>query len=590
MTGDQWLVLGVLTGVVILFVFDRLRPDIVALLTLVVLVLTGLLTPTQAFMGFASPAVVTVWAVFIISGALLKSGLADVMARRILRITGEDVFRLQVVVMMAVGGMSAFMNNIGAVAILMPPVMSVSKKIKVSPSKLLMPMAFAALLGGNMTLIGTPPNLLAAEILSRSGDIEPFGFFDFFPMGISSLVLGIIYMVFWGYRLLPDHGLAGGPGGLTPADSIVTEVRVKDRSPLLGQTIRESAIENTYGLHIIQIRHLGQEIDPRGEHRLRVGDVLLVEGVREHIIEAGEVENLRLFRGWERAGSDPKELNIAEITLAPHSRREGQSLKEMDFRNRYGLSVLSIRRDGELYNTQLGDMPLQIGDDVFVEGPLDRIRVLHENPNFMVLDTSPLEFKKPEKIPIVLLILAVTLFSITIGWVDAATGMLLGAVAMVLSRAISMEDAYRSIDWQAVFLIAGLLPLGMAMEGTGTAAYLAQTVVKGIGQFGPLAILGGLFVLTALLTSFISNAATTVLMVPIAIAIAQSQGIDPRSLVMGVVLAASTSFMTPVGHQVNVIIMGPGNYRFNDYLRVGAGLNLLILLLTLLVLPLIWPF
>lgn len=590
MSNDQWLVLVILSGVVTLFVLDRFRPDIVALLTLVVLILTGLLTPADAFLGFASPAVVTVWAVFIISGALLQSGLADLMARRILKITGHNVFRLQLVVMIVVGGLSAFMNNIGAVAILMPPVVSVCRKIGVSPSKLLMPMAFAALLGGNMTLIGTPPNLLAAEILSRSTTVDSFEFFDFFPMGFASLVVGIIYMVFWGYRLLPDHGPGQNPSRDEETNSIVTEVRVKERSPLLGQTIDESQFENTYGLHVIQIRHLGQEIDPHSEYRLRVGDVLLVEGIREQIVDAGEAENLRLFRGWERADSDPKALNIAEITLAPHSRREGQSLKEMDFRNRYGLSVLSIRRDGELYNTQLGDIPLQIGDDVFVEGPLNRIQVLHENPNFMILDTSPLEFKKPEKIPIVLLILAITLFSITIGWVDAATGMLLGAVAMVLSRTISMEDAYRSIDWQAVFLIAGLLPLGMAMETTGTAEFLARKVVEGIGQYGPLAILGGLFVLTSLLTSFISNAATTVLMVPIAIAIAQSQGIDPRALVMGVVLAASTSFMTPVGHQVNVIIMGPGNYRFNDYLRVGAGLNVLMLLLTLLILPLVWPF
>lgn len=589
MSYEQWLVLGTLVVAVVLFVIDRLRADIIALIVLVTIVLTGLLTPAEAFAGFASPAVVTVWAVFIISGALLRSGVADLLGDQILKVAGRDVLRLQLVVMLVVGGMSAFMNNIGAVAILMPAVVAISKKIELAPSKMLMPMAFAALLGGNMTLIGTPPNILATEILARSAGIEPFGFFDFFPLGFSSLVVGVLYMTYLGNRLLPER-FSGSPIKGQTADQIVTEVRVRDRSPILGQTLPESELEQKYQLQVIQIRHMGQEIDPQSDYRLRAGDVLLLEGEPEKIVEAGKNEKLRIFRGWERAETDPKELTLAEITLAPHSRREGQTLKDMNFRNRYGLSVVSIQHDGDVHTTHLGDIPLQIGDDVMVEGPLDRIEVLHENPNFLILDTSPLELKKTEKIPVVLGILGVTLLAITMSLIDTATGMLVGAIAMVLSKVISMEDAYRSIDWQAVFLIAGLLPLGMAMENTGTAAYLAQRVVDVLGVYGPLAVLGGLFILTSLLTSFISNAATTVLMVPIAIAIAHSQGIDPRSLVMGVVLAASTSFMTPVGHQVNVIIMGPGNYRFIDFVRVGALLNLLILILALTILPLIWPF
>ncbi len=588
MESDQWLVLFILAAAVILFIIDRIRVDIVALLTLVSLVLTGLLTPAQAFSGFASPAVVTVWAVFIISGALYHSGVADLLAEFILRRAGSSPRRLMLIIMVVVGFLSAFMNNIGAVAILMPAVIAICRQVKISPSKMLMPMAFAALLGGNMTLIGTPPNILAADILDRYSAIETFQFFDYFPVGIVSLVAGIIYMVFFGWKILPDREPMASH---FPVREYVTEARVRDDSPWVDKSVVETEASDRFDINILQIRHKGQEIEPETNYRLCEGDVLLMEGHLNDIVEVSRRARLRLLQDWGHDDNEhPQNLALAEIALTPASRREGQTLKDMDFRNRYGLSVLAIRHKGREYTSYLGEVPLTLGDELLVQGPKDRILVLHENPNFLVLDTSPLDLKRTEKIPLVLGILVIVLSAITARWIDPATALLVGALAMVLTGVLTMEDAYRAIDWQAVFLIAGLLPLGAAMEATGTARFLAMEIILLLGGWGNLAVLGGLFILTSILTSFISNAATTVLMVPIAISAALSLEVDPRPLVMATVLAASTSFMTPVGHQVNVIILGPGDYRFGDYTRVGIGLTFMVFLVTIFFLPLVWPF
>lgn len=593
MTADNWLVLAILAAAVVLFTTDRLRVDVVALLVLASLVLTGLLTPAEAFSGFASPAVVTVWAVFIISGGLFYSGVADRLARAMLRLAGTSALRLLIVLMITVGVMSAFMNNIGAVAILLPAVVALSRQLHIAPSRLLMPLAFAALLGGNMTLIGTPPNILASAILQEYGGVEPFAFFDFLPMGLIVLVAGILYMVLIGRHLLPERNPSGDLANEYPVREYLTEVGVGEASPLVGRSVSETRFGESYDLNVVEVRSNGRVLGPSTEHRLAPGDVLLLEGAADEILALSKGQDLRPIPSWSGAQwhpeDNPRDLQLAEITLAPHSQHDGHTLKELNFRARYGLSVLAMRHNGESLATHLGDVPLSFGDSLLLQGAPQKLNLLRSDPNFLVLDTPQIEQRRTEKATLAILVLLSVLAVVTTGWLDVSVAMLLGAVAMVIGGVLTMDEAYQAIDWQSVFLIAGMLPLGVAMETSGTARLLADQIVGLVGAWGPLAVLGGIFVLTALLTEVISNAAATVLVVPIAIDAAFGLNVNPQTFVMATVIAASTSFLMPVGHQVNVIIYGPGGYKFTDYTRVGIGLNLLILLLVLTVLPLVWP-
>ena len=594
MTIDQISVLGILVLAIGLFISDRVRVDLVALLVLLALVLTGLLTPEAAFAGFASPAVITVWAVFIISGAMFYSGVADLLAQQMLRLAGNNPTRLLIVIMITAGVMSAFMNNIGAVAILLPAVVSIGRSLRIAPSKLLMPLAFAALLGGNMTLIGTPPNILATTILQDYGGVEPFQFFDFLPMGIVVLVAGIIYMVVAGRHLLPERQSGDELVDAYPVRGYVTEMRVGEKSPLVGKTVKQSRFGERYDLSILRVRQESGEMgSPTAERPLQAGDVLLIEGPLQDILTMARTQGLQLVQEWQSQKWHPnlktEGMQLVEITLSPQSSLTGQTLKQMGFRAQFSLSVLAIRHNGKSLTDHLGDVPIEFGDALLVQGSPNKFSLLRKNSNFLILDTPPIELRRTEKAAVALLVLLGVLLSATFGWLGVATTMVLGAVLMVLSGVLTMDEAYRAIDWQSVFLIAGMLPLGIAMEETGTARLLADQLVQFMGNLGPVAVLGGVFILTALLTEVISNAASAVLMVPIAIDAAFGLNAAPEPFVMATVLAASTSFLMPVGHQVNVIIYGPGGYRFSDYARVGVWLNLIILALVLTVLPLIWP-
>jgi di/tricarboxylate transporter len=590
------MVLAILAAAVVLFVSERLRVDVVAMMVLVALVLAGQVTVEEAFSGFASPAVITVWAVFIVSGGLTRSGVADVIARQVVRLAGPNQVRLTVLIMVAVGVMSAFMNNIGAVAILLPAVMSVARETDIAPSKLLIPLAWASLMGGNMTMIGTPPNILASSILESYGNIEPFSFFDFTPMGIVVLGAGILYMVLVGRHLLPKRMPGGELADSYPVQEYLTEVRVADDSPLLGKTVREADLEQRYGLNVVHI-HLccqeGETVPAMTEHRLQAGDELHVEAAAEAILASGQTLGLvpvpdRAIQPWERE-PDRTAFELAEVVLSPSSTLRGKTLRQIDFRSRFGLAVLAIRHQGRTLFERLGDVPLEFGDSLLIQGPVDKISLLRREQDFLLLDLPPVETRRRHKAPVAIAILLGVLVVVTAGWLHVSAAMFIGALLMVLSGTLTMDEAYDSIEWKSVFLIAGMLPLGLAMENSGTARLLADQIVDLVGNWGPVAVMMGIFVLTGLLTEVMSNAAATVLAVPIAIDAALSLGADPHAFVMAIVIAASTSFLMPIGHQVNVLVFGPGGYRFFDYTRVGVWLNLILLILTALILPLIWP-
>jgi di/tricarboxylate transporter len=596
LTVENILILSILAGAIILFVTEKLRVDVVAMIVLAALVLTGLITSEEAFSGFASPAVVTVWAVFIVSGGLTRSGVADSIARFLVRIAGKNPARLTVIIMLGVGLMSAFMNNIGAVAILMPAVVSVARETKTAPSKLLIPLAWASLMGGNMTMIGTPPNILASGILETYGGLEPFKFFDFLPMGVAVLTAGTLYMVFFGRKLLPDNLSGSELAENYQIQDYMTEFRVEEGSSLIGQTVKEADLDNRFGLNVIHI-HIccqdSQTASPISDHRLEVGDEIHVEAKPEAILEAQQALRLipvpdRDIQSWER---DPSRqaYELAEITLAPNSRLNGKTFSDIDFRSRWGLSILALRHHNEMLFSRLGDVPLSFGDSILVQGSVDQINKLRSSRNFLLLDMPQPEIRKLSKAPIAVLILLGVLGVVSTGLLHVSVAMFIGALLMVLSGTLTMEQAYRSIEWKSVFLIAGMLPLGLAMENTGTAQLLADQIINLIGGWGELAVLMGIFIMTGFLTEVMSNAAATVLAVPIAIDAALRIGANPHAFVMAIVIAASTSFLMPIGHQVNVLVYGPGGYQFFDYTKVGIWLNLILMVLTALLLPVIWP-
>jgi len=593
MTAEILTVLVILGVAIVLFVSERLRVDLVAMLVLIALSLTGLVTAEEAFSGFSSPAVITVWSVYIVSGALFRTGVADMLARFMLRIAGNSYIRILVVIMVTIGVMSSFMNNIGAVAILLPAVISVARRINIAPSKLLIPMAFTSLLGGKMTLIGTPPNILATSIMESYGGLEPFRFFDFTPMGALVLLTGILYFVFIGRHLLPDRAPGGDLSQVYQLRDYISEVRVRDSSPLHGQTLTETQLGEQYDLTVLQIRRIDQPpLNPTPDRRLRSGDVLLIEGPSDNLLRASEALGLEPLADWkfdEQEQGPRQEQVMVEVTLSPQSNLKGRTLKQVEFRSRFGLNVLAIQHQGKALVSQLADIPLEFGDALLIRGPRTRIDQLRGDREFLVLDTPPLEIRRLDKAPLAVLILLGVLIVVSTRLLHVSTAMLIGAMLMVLLGVLNMDEAYQAIEWKSVFLIAGMLPMGIAMQTSGTAWFIADGIVNLVGDWGTLAVLMGIFLMTALTTEVMSNAAATVLVTPIAIDAARSLGANPQTFVMAVVIAAATSFLMPIGHQANVLVFGPGGYRFFDYTRVGVWLNIIIFIVVAIFLPLVWP-
>ena len=776
---DIALVITILVIALVLFVTEALRMDIVALLVVGALTITGLVTPTEAVAGFSNEAVITLWAMFIISEGLLRTGVGDLIGRYVMRISGRNEAALVAVIMLASGGLSAFMNNIGVAVLMLPVVMGLARRARVPPSRLLMPLSFGCLLGGLTTQIGTPPNLLVSAALAEQTPYR-FELFDFMPVGVAALLAGVLFFVLLSRRLLPSNE-AGEFSGIRSQRNLralyglrnfMFTVSLGETSTLAGRTLAESRIA-ALGLVVIAIER-GRRILrlPSRQTALKAGDRMLVQGRREHIeelrawqtvIDKGEsapanlpmTEHLRmvevrvaqgsplindpvnrqelqvktrglaialrrggrvrraglsryplragdylllqglvntadlarrmgdfddvaelgertvedLYRPDERlislrvpAGSplvgaafartrlagalefrllaimrgeevrfipDPEEvfleddrlllqtrsedletlqavqelqieeemtpaLNLyasdrlatGEVTLAPLSRLGGRAAAEMGFKEKYGLELVAIQRGGETLHTDLQTERLNFGDALLLVGPRENLRRLVRDPSF--IEVTPFVPRRPRKRYAGLVMIAVVAAVLT-GWLPISIAALIGATLMVLIRCLSMEDAYRAIDWRAVFLIAGMLPLGTALDHTGAARLLAGTAVDLLGNLGPWYVIGGLYLVTALATMIVPTAALVVLMSPVVLSASASLGIAPATAMMAMAMAASASFTSPISHPANILIMGPGNYRFADYIKAGVPLTLLVFLVVMLLLPVFWP-
>ncbi len=589
---DALLVLAILILAILLFAGNWIRIDLVSLMILLALGISGLVSPAEAFSGFSNPAVITVAAMFVISAGLTHTGALRPMTTRLLKISGQDEVRMVFTLLLTSAFFSAFINNIGATALLMPLAIEMGQKGNVSPSKLLIPLAFGSLFGGICTLIGTPPNLLAnALLLQHTG--ERFTMFEFTPLGVLLLVVGTLYMIGIGRRLLPERK----SGTLTTAYQVkayIAEVEVLPGSKVANKTIAASLLEENHQLAIRAILRGRRKFPfPHRNRKILEGDILFVEGSPKSILALHSSEGLQVVPEKEYP-KDPlrerEDVMVIEASLTPTSEMAGKTLREVKFADTYGLTVLAIWRSGAPVVRKVDHVILRFGDVLLLQGTREHVVHLGQSHGFLLLgdiETSPY---RPHRGPASIGVLAGAVLLATFGILPIMLSATLGALLLVLIRCLTIKEAYESIDWSIILLIAGTLPLGIAMEKSGLAAHLAEILIGFAGDFGPWTVLSLLILLTMVLTAIMSNAATVVLLAPIAFSTAQHLAVNPKPFFMGIALAASMCFISPVGHQSNALVMGPGGYRFFDYTRVGTGLNLLCWVLTSLLIPLLFPF
>jgi di/tricarboxylate transporter len=784
MTFDIALTLGILLVAIIIFVTEFIRPDLVALLILVILVITGLVTPNESISGFSNPAVITIWAVFILSAGLARTGVASKLGEQVLRVAGAGENRLISVLMTSTAVLSAFMNNIGVAAMFLPVTVDIARRTKQAASRLLMPMAYGSLLGGMLVLIGTASNLVVSDFLREAG-MQPLGLFDFTPIGVVILITVVVYMNLIGKRLLPYHktpqplsAAAGALGGrdfrsLYGLEERLAMLIIPEDSPLAGKTIEESRIGKALGLNVLSIERktgeklipevglvletedkllvLGRldqfeqissrplfniesetftleklmteniglvefvitdespysgktlvEIDLRQRYGVNVlairrdkfirrtnlqhialeaGDRLLVEGLPTHLenlsdhpgyrqitfeeanefhldenlllisisagsaldgksleearlgaaygitvlniirkggewrlpsptmkieegdqmVVSGHPTDIEVLRGLQTIKIQPNvhvdldsleegPLTIVEVMLSPYTRLAGKTLRDLHFRKKFGISVLAIWRGDRSYRTGLADIPLHFGDALLCYGSYEQFEILARDPDFIVLKLDVQEKPLAEKAPLAALIMLAVVFAVIFNWLPISVAAIGGAAMMVITRCLTMDEAYRAIEWHAVFLIAAMLPLGLAMQQTGAAELLANGVVNAVGPYGETAILAGLMLLTLVVNQFIPSAVNAVVMSPIALATAASLGVSPYPFIMGIAYAVASSFMTPVSHPANILVMSPGGYRFTDYIINGLPISIIVLVVSILLLPVVFPF
>lgn len=591
MTTQIAITLSIIIGALVLFGTEKLRVDVVALLVLLAVALTGLVRPEEVFAGFSNPAVITVWAVYMVSGGMFKTGVADILGKFILRMSGKNETRLIVVIMLTCGIISAFINNVGATAMLLPAVVSISRQTKVPVSKLLIPLSFSSLLGGKLTLIGTPANILATSIVAESG-LPTFGFFDFMPIGLVVFGTGILYMMFIGRRLLPIRQAPSEEQATRELRKYISEVSVLPEGRLVGQTLFKSRLGADYDLSVIAIIREDVVLSVFDRDTiLQPNDLLMVEGNIENLMRARDDLDLAIKTEphIQLGELDDNIAYIVEATLAPRSSMVGRSLDSIKFRDRYGFTVLAIYRQGEVITQRLQSVELQFGDALLLQGPRHRMSGLNVKNDFIVLEPVTIPTNRRKKMPIAIGVMITVIGLVLFANFQISVAMVIGAVAMVLTGCLTMDEAHQSIDWRTVFLVAGMLPLGAAMENTGAARYLADLLLGTVGDMGPLAALAGIYILAAMITQPMSNAAAMVLVVPIALDTALSLGANHLTFTLAVVIGAATSFLTPVGHKANVLVFGPGGYKFFDYARVGAPLTVFLFIVTMIALPILYP-
>ena len=589
---DNILLIGILLGTLILFISDRLSADLVALLALVALLLFKFITPEEAVSGFSNSATITIGAMFILSAGLIHTGLVDQLAVLAAEKIKNAQYGLMLFIIVIAGGVSAFINNTAVVAVFLPVIIKISRERGLSPSKFLIPLSFAAILGGSVTLIGSSTNILVSAIAKDHGLAE-FKMFEFAPVGMTLFVAGGLFLWLFAYRILPERASTGELTKSYNMKRYLTEITVTESSPLIGKTLMEKKIAETYDVNILEIIRGEEKIWRKlRSTAIEKDDLLLVRGSVQNIVKFTTGENLQSLSDTVLGDEDlqAEDVILAEAVIAPNSTLIGYTVKEINFRQRFSAFVLAVQSHGTTFRDKIGRIPLHFGDSLLLQGSSKAIQNLQNNQDFLMLEEVKLEKYRTNKALLAIGIIALVVLFSALELLPIMVAAIFVAVLMVVTGCINIKEAYANIDWMVIFLLAGLIPMGIALQKSGLVRSAADNLLILFGDLSPVFILSALYIGTVLLTSILSNTATAIVVAPIGISMALSLGVNPKPFLMAIMFGASTSLITPIGYQTNTLVYSPGRYKFIDYLKVGLPLNIMAWLIVTLLIPIFWPF
>jgi di/tricarboxylate transporter len=584
------LLLCILAIALVLFWTDWISPDVTALGVLLALIVLGLVPLDEAFSGFGSDTVMVILGLLIMTVAFMHTGVVRVVSNRFLQFTSKRPATLLPATMIVVTLLGAFISNTASAAFFLPVILGLSQQMKISASRLLMPMAFASILSSSVALISTSTNVVISGLITQSG-LAPIGMFELAPVGIPVMVIGVLYMQFIGQHLIPDR-----PAKPTLTETFglrpyLAEMRIAPDSPLAGNTLAQSGFGQKFDLMVLaMIRDGKRKFDPYSNTKIQEGDTLIVKGPSEAILKIKDMAGIDLQADAKFSDDDLEGdgLGLAEVVLLPRSPFLGRTPKNMQMLERYHIQVLAINRRTGFIRSKIADTRLQLGDVLLVQGTPEQIAALQNENAFDVLGVMDAQRFNRRRALTVMVIFAGALLLGTFQIVPLPAAMLLGALLVFVTRTISPEVAYRQVDWKILILIGSMLGLGVAMEFTGTAQFLAERLIEMVGSWNPLWLLTGFFALTVLLTQPMSNQAAAAVVIPVALQTAVQLGLNPRTFAVMIAVAASTSYLTPL-EPACLMVYGPGRYRFMDFLRVGGLLTVIIYVLAIILTPMFWP-
>jgi di/tricarboxylate transporter len=586
---QHWIIFGTLLLTLVFFITGRWRYDVVALLALLTLTLTGLIPPERTFSGFSNPAVITVAAVLVVSRGLQNSGVVDLIGQQLARLKGGITVQLAALTGLIML-LSAFMNNVGALALLLPVTIQLSRKKDIPPSVFLMPIAFASLLGGMTTMIGTPPNIIVTSFREHAG-LEPFRMFDFTPVGVGVALAGVAFITLLGWRLIPMRTSNASTNGMFDIEKYFTEVRVPENAKEAGMKLSEFRELSEAQAVIVGLVRGKQKQMVQAQTVIQAGDILTVR------IDSENLENLINTTGLELVGSEKigradlesDEIHLAEAVVMPNSMMIGGTAHSLNLRRNYGVNLLAISRQGARLRARLDRVTFQMGDVLLLQGPESMLKEILATLGSLPLAGRGLRLGQPRRIALSLIIFASALGVAAVGLVPVSVAFVTALVGMLIAKLLSLREAYESIDWPIIILLGAMIPVGEALETTGAAQLIADGLLHLSSQMSPVVTLAIVLVGTMFLSDLVNNAAAVVLMAPIGISVAQGLNASVDPFLIAVAIGASCAFLTPIGHQSNTLVMGPGSYKFGDYWRMGLPLEIIVVIVAIPLILLVWP-
>ena len=596
MTFEIVFVLALIVLAFILFVSEKFSLDVTALFILAILFTGGFLTVEEAISGFSNPAVITIALLFILSQGLQKTRILEYLIVRINKLVSQSKNLGLGVYLLTIAFASALMNNTAIVAVFMPVTIRLAHQYHMSPSKLLIPLSYAAIMGGTLTLVGTSTNLIVNAVYIENGG-TPLGMFEFAKYGWITLLVGLIYVLWIAPKILPSRTVTSSLTQSYHMAGYLTEMKISEDSPLVGSTCQERNVNQSYDVIVLDIQRDGRLIAYNvGRQTLRVGDILFVKGSLESFLRMKEVEKVTLLTDEKLTQSELEQDDniLVECMVTDQSDVIGKTLREANFRKRFGAFILAIRREGLIIRKKIAHVVLHTYDTLLIYGGKRQISELEKSGKFILLGEMQADLVKVRFWWISIVSIVLTVFLAAIGVLPILKGALISAVILMMFRVISPNEAYESIHWQVIVLIAALIPLGIVIQSSGTATYIANMIMQYVDTLSPsiqpYVLFALVYFVTMVMTEVSSNTATAIIMTPIVIAITADMQFDPRPFIFGVCFAASASFSTPVGYQTNLMVYGPGGYRFSDYMKTGIPLALTFWILAILIIPTIWPF